>query len=764
MGLLDRIKSFSYIRDSERAGSALPAGGTTTVPANVSNDTQDFREQMRKALDEAKQNPVIVSVVNWLVNQIVIAFMELEHSPEDDETTIYQQHTLLYLLQNPSPFMSGKELLSVSGWDMLTEGQAFWHKDRRRNGQIEGLTFLPAKSVTPVGSREELIAKYVYKPAANLRSEDYLPEDIVHIRITPNPDDPKNGLSPLKSLPAALLIGDLSSTYMLTFMNRVGTAGGFLMPAANGNIPGGVLDEKTARQTREYVQKEFSGSRRGTMGVLMTAMEFIRTAIDPKSAGIEESHNMAAELICSVYGVHPAIVGLGAGNAQSRVGAALTELERAAWNNRVIPLQETIGEQIGKQLLPEFVDLDEYEREEWSVIWNREQVYSLQPDMLREAQRWALNVSRGISTRYDAKIAQGQDADDSDRVYLLPGNVLVVPEGTMPEEITQAGPNPAGPDEDAPPSPAPDTDDDESTEAARSVSARRKTRERMAIVKQDISPEHEGLLLAFERDAAALADAFAAELAEAFEDLGEQAVAAFWSIERGASSAAFRSASGLRRQNGNGHGHGLHQAATLLKQDDDPVADDVARIMAALSVSEWEAESVAPAWNGHVLRTLDATVGTVRTSLGVAVNIPDETARSIIEQGGARRGLVDFDKQTRDALFRAISEARANGEGPYRIARRIREQVPAGPFPGAGPAYRARLIARTEVAFSQNLSALGVYQSSDVWDGVVLFDGVDDPICAPLNGQRLTFAEYEQVGMIGHPNCTRSAAPVRLER
>ena len=216
---MGKSADFSYIRDSERAGSALPAGGTTTVPANVSNDTQDFREQMRKALDEAKRNPVIVSVVNWLVSQIVIAFMELEQSPEDDETTIYQQHALLYLLQNPSPFMSGKELLSVSGWDMLTEGQAFWHKDRLRNGQIEGLTFLPAKSVTPVGSREELIAKYVYKPAANARSEDYLPEDIVHIRIAPDPDDPKNGLSPLKSLPAALLIEDLSSTYMLTFMN-----------------------------------------------------------------------------------------------------------------------------------------------------------------------------------------------------------------------------------------------------------------------------------------------------------------------------------------------------------------------------------------------------------------------------------------------------------------------------------------------------------------------------------------------------------------
>ena len=184
-------------------------------------------------------------------------------------------------------------------------------------------------------------------------------------------------------------------------------------------------------------------------------MNFIRTTVDPKTAGTHDVYDEVVELICAVFGVHPVILGLRPGSAQSRVGAATKELERAAWTNRVIPMQDTISEQIGRQLLPEFVD--EAELRQWMMGWERSTVLSLQPDLLREAQRWNLLVRAGVSTRYDAKIANGLEADDTDRVYLIPMNVQIIPEG-QPPPLPQSQEDPADPDTTDPEDPE-DPDD-----------------------------------------------------------------------------------------------------------------------------------------------------------------------------------------------------------------------------------------------------------------------------------------------------------------
>ena len=193
-------------------------------------------------------------------------------------------------------------------------------------------------------------------------------------------------------------------------------------------------------------------------------------------------------------------------------------------------------------------------------------------------------------------------------------------------------------------------------------------------------------------DAEVLAAEFAGELEAAFEDLGDRAVEAFWVAEGGRTLFAV----------GNG---------PMLKQGPEEVAAEVNRIMANLSVTVWEQGVLIPAWDGQTLRTLNTTVGTVNSTLGLGVNLPDPVARGVIDAGGTRRGLIDFTTQSRDALFRSISEGRAAGEGPVQLARRIRSQVPAGPW--SSSAIRSRVIARSEVKFSQNFASRTIYEQSD---------------------------------------------------
>ena len=196
------------------------------------------------------------------------------------------------------------------------------------------------------------------------------------------------------------------------------------------------------------------------------------------------------------------------------------------------------------------------------------------------------------------------------------------------------------------------------------------------------------------------------------------------------------------------------------KQTDDELEDLARRILSGLAFNQWEQGVLIPAWDGHTLRTLNLSVGTVNSTLGLQVNIPDPVRQRILASGGTRRGLVDIAGQTRESIFQALRAGSEAGEGIPQLARRIRADVPAGPYQNAGPKYRAQLIARTEVAEAQNLSAYETYRASDVYVGVIISDGDEDDLCAEVNGRRMSFAEYEQIGFTAHPNCTRAAAPI----
>jgi hypothetical protein len=158
-----------------------------------------------------------------------------------------------------------------------------------------------------------------------------------------------------------------------------------------------------------------------------------------------------------------------------------------------------------------------------------------------------------------------------------------------------------------------------------------------------------------------------------------------------------------------------------------------------------------------------------RLGVDVGWNLEDRLARQVVAQGGRRLGLVDLAGDTRSALFSAIHDARAAGEGPLDFARRIREYVPAGRFtaleaesPGRGVAYRAELIARTETTFARNVSGLAAAQEAG-FERFYVFDarlGPTDAECEEIDGAVVDADEAARLLEDEHPNGTRSISPL----
>ena len=736
----DRVKSFIYTRSD---------GSQYTGPGNEDDD--DYSEsplataEARKALANAKGNPVVCATINWITDQATTTPFVMERRPTDGDIETDNQHPLLLLLRNPSPHMSGKELLSVSIWDMLVYGQCFWHKDNLRNGRIAQLTFLPARKVTVKGSATELVTEYEYSPGDSPPAT-YPPEEIVHIRIEPNPDDPKNGLSPLTCASLDMAIINKAATYTLEALEGAGAPGGFLMPP-----PEAFLTDEEAKAIANYAKKEFAKSKRGSIGVSRAYLEYKATGLSPQSIGMGSLQDKSTEFICGVLGVHPVILGLGAGNAQSRVGAATASLETAAWTNRIIPLTDTIAEQIARQLMPDFIEEDELL--EWIITLDRSAVPALQPDLLREAQRLSVLARAGLIDRYDAKESQGLDAsEDFDRFYVLNAGTIFVPSDQPPPPPAAPAP-PPGPEDEEGDEQDPENDEDGEEEDGDETPPVTEEEERgfvagailkMARSKAELDQQQRALMIALAQDAERLVAIYTPELHAALSALGEMAEEAFWAVNGQSTVRAT-----IR--------------GTTEKQTQDEINAEVHRILAAMNISQWEQAVLIPAWDGHTLRTLNITVGSVNSTLGLGVNIPDPVAREVVRLGGTRRGLIDFTEQSRRALFQTLFEGRSRGDGPLQLAQSIQNQVPAGPFQKAGSAYRAELIARTETRWAQNVSTMEVYKAADTVTSVLIVDaqlGDTDEICMALDGQELSFAEAEAIEPLQHPNCTRSFSPV----
>lgn len=152
-------------------------------------------------------------------------------------------------------------------------------------------------------------------------------------------------------------------------------------------------------------------------------------------------------------------------------------------------------------------------------------------------------------------------------------------------------------------------------------------------------------------------------------------------------------------------------------------------------------------WYRRVLGRLQATA----EGMAIAGELHDVAMVQYLSQAGTRIGGIA--ETTRRQVMATLANGYANHEGYDALARRL-TSLPAF------SATRARLIAKTELGSAGNLAALYVYDASPAVNGVLIYDGIGDLICAEYAGQRMSIADAQDVPLLGHPACRRSFAPL----
>ncbi len=473
----------------------------------------------------------------------------------------------------------------------------------------------------------------------------------------------------------------------------------------NMGVPGVVISPKggsmpspeDVQATKAWFQEAFGGDRRGGPLVMGAPTDVVPYGFNPQQMNMSEARDVAEERVCACLGIPAAVVGFGAGLQTAKVGATMEELFKSAWRNGVLPMGRALADEVQRSLL---IDFDA--NPALAVGWDTSEVPALQEDEDKETERWGRKLASGGITVFEYRQGIGQEADDSHRIYLRPISVIEVPEGAAPRPI-----------------------DDPAEPKAWGTKARagRAAYKRGAAYALMLQRQQSGLETSFEK-----------VLNARFAKWGKEARAAALPILRAA-------------------------APKEAKDDDDGDDSLIAAILAKLKIPGWVAE-LTQDYGAHYLEVAKS-VSDAAERAGLGANLPDPVGRAIVASGGRRVGLIDLDEQSRAAVFEALAEGRAEGEGVEQLADRIADHIEAGPW-NSGE-YRARLIARTETKYAQNISTIERAKSAGV-EKFIVFDGrlgpgrsMEEHIAR--DGSIVTAAEADTMSAEEHPNGTLSFAP-----
>ncbi|PAL20210.1 phage portal protein [Sphingopyxis sp. GW247-27LB] len=333
------------------------------------------------------------------------------------------------------------------------------------------------------------------------------------------------------------------------------------------------------------------------------------------------------------------------------------------------------------------------------VFFDTSDVPAMQEDEDKKADRWIKIFEAGAAQLYEARQALGLDADDSHRFYLRKISMIEVPENGERSE--------------------PDA-----TPKGRGAKGR--------AASQDAYQRGAAYLLMLQRQEKGLVEAYKKPLIGFFDRLGRAAVEA--------------SAELLEEQFGKARG----------AKSDDLLVD---MILDRLGIPKW-ASDLRAIYEAQYLEIGKAT-GDAAEAAGLGASLPDQVAQSIVAAGGRRAGLVDLDRQTRAAVFDALAEGRAAGEGAVQLAARILPAVASGP--SLDPEVRALRIARTEAKYAQNISTIERGRAAGV-SSFIVFDGRLGPGRSLLShiardGSIVGIQQAVVMADAEHPNGTLSFAP-----
>ncbi|RVQ76125.1 phage portal protein [Sinorhizobium medicae] len=661
----------------------------------------DYRREVGDCLDAS----VVTAPVQWIQRSLPEARLTVMRYGRAGRVDDLADHDMLSLINRPNDYYGDLTLWAGTVLSYCIAGNAYWLKARNGAGRPGELWYVPHWTMKAFGAEDgtRLLSHYLYSPGGGIEPVRIDPADVVHFRHGIDPRNPRLGISPLDGAIREIFMDLESSNFVASLLRNMGVPGVVISPKA-----GGVVASEDVEATKAWFQQAFGGDRRGGPLVMGAPTDVSPYGFNPQQMNMSEARDVAEERVCASLGIPAAVVGFGAGLQSTKVGATMSELRKLAWHNGVLPIGRVFADEIDRSLLPDFGPMTGGNAKgRIKTVWDTSDVLALADDEDKETERWNKRVAGGWAMIAEAREAAGLNVDESHKIYLRPIAIVEVPAGAPARESRDG-----------------QEGDDLKEQGEKSRASLRARRAGMAYVR----------LLAAQEEPRA--KSLEKRLKAFFRELGK---------------AARLAALPLLQDDGL-----TPKEASFEEKSDDLL---VLRILDAIGIGTHRT-TFRHVFEGHYLEVA-REISEAAELAGISGSLPDPVARSVAAAGGRRAGLIDLSAQSKAALFDAVAEGRAEGEGATQLAARIAGHIEAGPW--ATPEMRARVIARTETKYAQNVSTIERGRAAGV-ERFMLFDGRlgpgrSLPTHIARNGAIVTADEAMQLTNEEHPNGTLSFSP-----
>lgn len=387
------------------------------------------RIDYKAEIGDPATNSIVGAVVGWLCRNVPEAPVRIVRE-ESTEIAFPAAATgpgaMLRLLKTPNPAYDGTKLWRATLADYYTRGRAYWIKTRAPSGRVIGLWWVPAAMMRarwPENDPSVFIGWYDYTVDGVTYTVER--EDVVHFRYGMDPNNVREGLSPLTSLSREIFTDEEAANFTASLLRNLGVPGVVLAPA-NTTGPTGRQNPEDVKQ--KFMEK-FGGDRRGEPLVMTAPTDVKVLSFNPTEMDLKSLRRVPEERVSAVFGVPAGVAQLGAGldrNTFTNYG----EGNVAAYTQGAIPTQKDLAGTLELQLLPEFAEGETLAGVDVWFDWTRTAAMASHADAV-----WKRTVdaaTKGLLRRSDWKRANGIEVLPGDDVYVMPGTWVAVESGEEP--------------------------------------------------------------------------------------------------------------------------------------------------------------------------------------------------------------------------------------------------------------------------------------------------------------------------------------------
>ena len=201
------------------------------------------------------------------------------------------------LVNNPSLDQNRRDFLFQTVTDLALDGNAYWLKNYGSNGQVNNLTILPAKSVSPSYPKMKDGTTDYSKIVYDYLGKRYSKQEIEHLRIFSRAGVLK-GVSPIdscrKDISAAIDLRD----YALNWFTSAGVPTGVLK--TNQMLNKAEADEVTSNWHNKQQNRQ--------VAVLANGFDYQQIALSPRDALFTEVQDQQTQAIARLFGIPPRLL------------------------------------------------------------------------------------------------------------------------------------------------------------------------------------------------------------------------------------------------------------------------------------------------------------------------------------------------------------------------------------------------------------------------------------------------------------------------